>query len=70
MTGEHRCVFGGWEAVPGKSGEFRDKGVTVPTAPSFSQFTEQSRARWDATGWLKVKIKQLSSNRTPTKKLD
>jgi hypothetical protein len=60
-------MFGGWEPVPGKSGEFRAKVVEVPITPQFAQFSEQSRARWDIGEWLKTKIKQASNGKTPTK---
>lgn len=67
MTNGERGMFGGWEPVPGKSGEYRAKVVEVPVTPQFAQFSEQSRASWDVVEWLKVKIKQSLNRKLPTK---
>jgi len=47
--------------------KFRAKKVVVPVTPGFAKFAEQSRARWDLFEWLKVKIKQASNIKPPTK---
>ena len=62
--GKERNVFGGWEPVSGKPGEYRAKPVGVPVTPEFIDFSKQSRARWDVVEWLKVKIKQFSDRKT------
>ena len=68
--GNERNVFGGWEPVAGKPGEYKAKMVTVSVTPEFTKFAEESRARWDVVEWLKIKIKHLSDRVTPTKKSD
>lgn len=43
------------------------KPVVVSTDHEFARFAEASRARWDAFGWLKVKIRQALNKKSPTK---
>lgn len=63
-----RSIFGGWEQVPGKPGEYRAKSVIVPATKEFSDFSSESRARWDIVEYLKTIRNNLLNKKTSTKK--
>jgi len=63
-----RSIFGGWEEVPGKPGEFRAKSIQVPVSKDFSDFSSESRARWNIVEYLKIIRKNLLDKKTSIKK--
>ena len=65
---KERSVFGGWEAVPGKPGEYRVKVITGSVTSEFA--TPRRITSRDIVEWLRVKIKQLSEKEPPTQKGD
>lgn len=57
----------GWKPT-GEQGWYRANIHGVASAPGFSQFSEQSRSRWDLFGWLKKKINQRSTQNSSSQK--
>jgi len=56
----------GW--IPKEDGFFTADLPQTSTSASFTNFAEQSRARWNFMSWLRVKIHQKTAKGTPPAK--
>jgi hypothetical protein len=64
QTGE---IPSGW--VPKGDGWYTTDMPKASVTTEFTNFAEQSRARWDLIGWLRVKIHQKLQKATPPAKV-
>ena len=59
-------VPSGW--VPTGDGLYTADIPQTGVTADFAKFAEQSRARWDLIGWLRVKLQQKLQKETPPEK--